>query len=57
MSVLRANAPAHPAHPGGDAPPRVRDLARQALARMVFSATVSITVAMSLLVLAYALGR
>jgi hypothetical protein len=52
MSVLRTDVPAPPSEV-----PRVRDLARQAVARMVFSATASFTVAASLLLLAYAVGR
>ncbi|QYJ04734.1 hypothetical protein KUV85_03360 [Nocardioides panacisoli] len=54
MSVMGANSPARPdaAHA-----PRVRDMAREAVLRMAFSATVSLALAALLLVLAYGIGR
>ncbi len=53
MSVLRAGTPVQPS----GASPRVRDLARQAAARMVFSATASAVVVAVLLLLAVLVGR
>jgi hypothetical protein len=52
MSVMRADRSAPPA-----AAPRVRELARAAVVRMLFSAAVSVSVALALLLLARGLGR
>lgn len=54
MSVMGASTPAEP---DGARTPRVRDMAREAMARMVFSAAVSCAVALGLLALAHGLGR